>query len=71
MNEKIKQVASFWDGNLPRFMDSYGRIDTAELRPFTGSHPSVIENWLKVEAEWRFEQDLTYRLSKRDMKKIE
>ena len=68
MNEKIKQVASFWDGNLPRFMDSYGQIDTAELRPFNGSHPTVIENWLKVEAEWSFEQDPTYRLSKRDIK---
>ena len=68
MNEKIKQVSSFWDGNLPKLMDSYGCIDTAELRPFAGSHPSVIQSWLETNAEWRFEQDSGYRLSRRDRK---
>ena len=68
MNEKIKQVSAFWNGNVPKLMSSYGAIDTAELRPFTGSHPSAIQKWLETDAEQSFQQDPEYRLSRRDRK---
>ena len=68
MNEKIQQVSAFWNGNVPKLMDSYGHIDIAELRRFRGTHPRVMEFWLEHEAEWQFIQDPAYRLSVRDRK---
>lgn len=68
MNAKISQVSKFWDGGKPALIETYGRIDTAELRAFDGSHPAVMTEWLKAHAELTFEQAPDFRLSKRNRK---
>ena len=65
MNEKIRRVAKYWGGD-PSVMRSYGHIDLAELRPFDGTHPAIVESWLATEAEQTFEQDSGYQLTRRD-----
>lgn len=65
MSEKLKQVGKYWGASHKSFK-GYGSIDVAELRPFSGSHPSVMGDWLQNDAELRFEADPDYRLSRRD-----
>ena len=65
MNEKLKQVGKYW-GDNHRGMSSYGMIDTAELRPFKGTHPEIVKQWIKNESEQAFEQSPHYELTRRD-----
>ena len=65
MAEKLKQVGRYW-GSKHEGFKGYGSIDTRELRPFKGSHPAVMENWLAKEAETEFRQDPDYRVTRRD-----
>ena len=65
MNEKLMQVGKYW-GDSHSVFEGYGSIDLAELRPFTGSHPEVMSDWLSNEAELTFSQDSKYLLSRRD-----
>jgi len=65
MCEKLKQVGRYW-GNEHEDFKGYGSIDIRELRPFKGSHPAVMENWLEKEAETEFCQDPDYRVTRRD-----
>ena len=65
MAEKLKQVGRYW-GSKHEDFKGYGSIDTRELRPFKGSHPAVMENWLAKEAETEFRQDPDYRVTRRD-----
>lgn len=65
MNEKIKRVAKYWGGE-PKLMESYGKIDVAELRPFDGDHPELVDEWLTSEAERDFRQVPEYALTRRD-----
>lgn len=65
MAEKLKQVGQYW-GSKHEDFEGYGSIDTRELRPFKGSHPAVMENWLAREAEIEFSQDPEYRVTRRD-----
>ena len=65
MNEKLAQVGRYWGGSHEEFQ-SYGNIDVAELREFTGTHPAVMSEWLAHEAEHVFEQVPGYSLSRRD-----
>ena len=65
MAEKLKQVGRYW-GSKHKDFKGYGSIDTRELRPFNGSHPAVMENWLEKEAETEFCQDPDYRVTRRD-----
>ena len=65
MAEKLKQVGRYWGSKHQEFK-GYGSIDIRELRPFTGSHPAVMENWLAKEAETEFLQKPDYRLTRRD-----
>ena len=67
MNEKIKRVAKYW-GGTPKLMNSYGEIDLAELRPFQGSHPQIMESWLRSEAEQSFAQESGFQPSFRDFR---
>ena len=39
---------------------------TRQLRPFKGSNPAVMENWLAKEAETEFRQNPDYRVTRRD-----
>jgi len=65
MAEKLKQVGRYWGSNHEEFR-GYGSIDVRELRPYKGSHPVVMENWLATEAETEFFQDPNYRITSRD-----
>ena len=65
MAEKLKRVGRYW-GSSHNVFTGYGSIDIAELRPFSGTHPTVMTEWLASEAEHTFEQDPNYRLSRRD-----
>ena len=65
MTEKLKQVGRYW-GSKHEDFKGYGSIDIWELRPFNGSHPAVMENWLAQEAETEFCQDPDYRVTRRD-----
>jgi hypothetical protein len=67
MAEKIRHVAQYWDGVAAPTFD-YGNIDSKVLMPFSGSHPKIIEEWLKNEAEHNFSPNQYYRLSQRDKK---
>lgn len=65
MAEKLTQVGKYWGDNHKEFR-GYGWIDTAEIRPFLGSHPKIMENWLASEAENHFCQEPNYRLTRRN-----
>lgn len=65
MNEKLKRVGKYW-GNEHESFDGYGYIDLAEIKPFDGSHPKIMDCWLENEAEKVFEQDPNFKPSRRD-----
>jgi len=65
MAEKLKQVGKYWGSSHQEFT-GYGNIDIAELRPFFGTHPAVMKDWIASEAEHIFCQDPSYVLSRRD-----
>lgn len=67
MNEKLSRVGKYW-GHQHEIFKGYGSIDIAELRAFEGSHPAVMNSWLTNFAQTSFEQDPSYRLSKRDLR---
>ena len=65
MAAKLEQVGRYW-GSKHEGFKGYGLLDIRELRPFKGSHPAVMENWLAKEAETEFCQDPDYRVTGRD-----
>lgn len=67
MQEKINQVSQYWN-EKPTPFPGYGDIDPAVIRPFKGTHPAIVSNWLKTDAEWEFTPNPNYRLTKRDKK---
>lgn len=67
MAEKLNQVGKYWGSSHQRF-EGYGDVDISELRPFDGTHPSLMSKWLETEAESEFSQTAGYRLSRRDLR---
>lgn len=67
MNEKVLQVGKYWGDSHSEFR-GYGSVDLAELKPFTGSHPKAMADWISHEAELFFAQDPGYVPSLRDMR---
>ena len=65
MSEKLRQVGKYW-GSLHQEFQGYGNIDVAELRPFEGTHPQVMSDWIASEAEQVFCQNPSYKISRRD-----
>lgn len=65
MSEKLRQVGKYWGNSHQEFV-GYGAIDVAELRPFVGTHPRVMEDWIASDAEHSFAQSSAYRLTRRD-----
>lgn len=65
MAEKLKRIGKYW-GSAHDAFDGYGNIDLAEIRPFHGSHPKVMEHWLENEAEKIFNQNPSFKPSRRD-----
>jgi len=67
-NEKNKQVGQYWGNDNPDEFLTYSNIDSRELRPFTGSHPAIVEKWLKTEAELEFIINPNYKVTSKDKK---
>lgn len=66
MQAKMDQVSKYWSHGAPKV--HYGKIDAQALRPFTGSHPAVMHDWLAAEAEQHFEPDPQHQLTSRERK---
>ncbi len=66
MNLKAVAVEKFWRAQTPK-EKKFSQIDAATLKPFTGTHPKAIQDWLP-KARGIFQADPNYRLSKRDKK---
>lgn len=67
MQEKINRVFQYW-GKQPMAFQDYGEVDPAVLRPFAGTHPAIMSQWLENEAEWHFTPNPDYNLTLRDRK---
>ena len=66
MNLKSASVQKFWSNAQPAAMD-YTQIDAAVLKPFTGAHPQVIQDWLPA-ADGLFQADPRHQLTAREKK---
>ena len=66
MNLKSAAVEKFWS-NQSKAEADYSQIDSASLKPFTGTHPKVIRGWLP-KTDGVFQADPNYRPSRRDKK---
>jgi hypothetical protein len=67
-DQKIKQVSKYWGDDSPDSFSTYGNIDTGELRAFTDSHPAIVSEWIKNEAELTFTQNPNYKITLKDRK---
>lgn len=67
MAEKTKRIAQYWDSVAPPKFD-YGNIDAKILKPFSGTHPAVMAEWIRTEAEQEFRPNPDYQLSRREKK---
>jgi len=65
MHQKVRQVSGYW-GKQRDMANPYGDIDSAMIKPFNGTHPAVIEDWLTNTANQEFALNPEYRLSSRD-----
>lgn len=66
MNLKKADVVRFWQSAPPKPHD-YGRVDAAVLRPFTGTHPKAVREWLPP-AQGLFAPNPDHRLTRREKK---
>lgn len=65
MNLKLKAVEKNWSPNEKKVR--YEDVDPQILRPFTGTHPAVMRDWLPP-AEGLFRADPNHRLTSREKK---
>jgi glycosyltransferase involved in cell wall biosynthesis len=65
MNLKFQAVERYWSGRT--ISVDYRATDPKSLRPFTGTHPQAIRNWLMPAGEV-FQADPAYRLTRREKK---
>jgi glycosyltransferase involved in cell wall biosynthesis len=66
MNLKKAAVHKFWQSHAPAPFD-YAQIDPSVLRPFTGTHPKVVRDWLPS-AQGLFQADPNHKLTRREKK---
>jgi glycosyltransferase involved in cell wall biosynthesis len=67
MDEKNKRVEKYW-GKQPGEFITYGNIDHKTIFNYTGTHPSIIKDWLLTSAEQDFTPNTDYKLTSRDKK---
>ena len=65
MNLKFQAVEKYWSDRT--ISVDYRATDPKSLRPFTGTHPQVIRNWLMPAGDV-FRADPAYRLTRREKK---
>lgn len=66
MQAKMDQVSKYWSHGAPQVQ--YGKIDAQALKPYAGSHPQVMQQWLGSEAEQHFAPDPNHVLTSRERK---
>ena len=66
MNLKSAAVLKYWNNRTQTTVD-YSKIDPIVLKPFSGTHPKVVQEWLPA-AEGIFQADPNHRLSAREKK---
>ncbi len=66
MQAKMDQVSKYWSHAAPTVR--YGAIDARALRPFEGTHPLVVRDWLAREAQAHFAPDPTHVATPRERK---
>jgi hypothetical protein len=64
MQKKMDQVSKYWSHEPPKIQ--YSQVDARMLSPFRGTHPAVMQEWLRTEAEQGFHIDPNYQLTRRD-----
>jgi hypothetical protein len=65
MNLKLREIERHWSDRAPNVR--YGEVDPAILRPFTGTHPAVMRDWLPS-APGLFAANPAHRLTRRERK---
>ena len=63
---KLKMTGRYWGKQIGTTFSTYGNVDPASLRPFIGTHPKIIHDYLQNEAETEFALNPDYRLTLRD-----
>jgi len=66
MDLKSATVQKYWDDSRPKPMD-YSQIDPSVLKPFSGTHPKIVQDWLPA-AEEIFQADPKHQLTAREKK---
>ena len=66
LKKKAAAGNQYWAKDV--FESSYGNIDPAAVGSFGGSHPAVMESWLKTHANTGFRFDPDHRPSRRERK---
>lgn len=66
MNLKANATHKYWD-DAPAAKVDYSKIDPGMLKPFPGTHPKVVQEWLPP-AEGIFQTDPNHQLTSREKK---
>jgi hypothetical protein len=66
MQKKVDQTTKYWE-KISHKVD-YRQIDSQAIQRFTGTHPALIRDWLRTEAESQFSPDLQHVLTSREKK---
>lgn len=66
MQAKLDQVSKYWSHGAPQVR--YGQIDARSLKPYTGTHPQLMQAWLAAEAEQHFAPDPAHLPTRRERK---
>ena len=66
MQKKLDHNTKYWNTAPPQV--DYRQIDLQVLKPFTGRHPLLVQDWLASEAESRFSPDPDHVLTSREKK---
>lgn len=64
MQKKLDQVSKYWSHGAPQVR--YNQVDARMLSSFEGTHPAVMLEWLRTEAEQELHIDPNYQLTSRD-----
>lgn len=66
MRQKNQRVGKYWKHDHPLF-NGY-QIDPQALKPYTGKHPQIVDQWLQKDAEKAFTPNPNHVPSKREKK---
>ena len=67
MNLKSEKVQKYWGGKP--FKIDYSQMDQSIIKQFSGSHPSIVKDWLP-EVEGVFQVNPKYTLTKKQKKHL-